>query len=144
MTLLSHIYRSLSRTIKSPPHTYCFSSSSSASSYLLTQQHLRMPSISDFVDGKIATHKIVVFSKTYCPFCKQTKQYFQDNHPQETVEVVELDTRDDTDAIQDYLKVKTGARSVPRTFINGESVGGNDALHAKPKPEVAALIAKSR
>lgn len=29
-------------------------------------------------------------------------------------------------AIQDYLKEKTGARSVPRVFINGTFFGGGD------------------
>lgn len=28
--------------------------------------------------------------------------------------------------MQDYLKEKTGARSVPRIFIGGKSIGGND------------------
>ena len=71
-----------------------------------------------------------------------------------------LDLRNDGSDIQDYLKQKTGARSVPRTFISrcpffslnssslifcipgGESVGGNDDLHDKPKSDVDALIAK--
>lgn len=30
------------------------------------------------------------------------------------------------DTIQDYLKTKTGARSVPRVFINGKFFGGGD------------------
>lgn len=92
---------------------------------------------------KIADNKIVVFSKSYCPFCSETKGYFTSRYPLETVEVVEcvrpppsqstfcfldetallsfsnrLDGRDDGSAIQDYLKEKTGGRSVPRTFIS--------------------------
>lgn len=71
-----------------------------------------------------------------------------------------MDERKDGSAIQDYLKEKTGARSVPRTFISqfpfpviiladhlktipgGESVGGNDDLQAKSKKEVDELITK--
>ncbi|KAH0825964.1 hypothetical protein J3R83DRAFT_7559 [Lanmaoa asiatica] len=53
-----------------------------------------------------------------------------------------LDSRDDGNEIQDYLKKKTGARSVPRTFISGEFVGGNDDLQSKSTSEVAAMIAK--
>lgn len=30
------------------------------------------------------------------------------------------------DAIQDYMKEKTGARSVPRVFVNGKFFGGGD------------------
>ncbi|KAI9566310.1 thioredoxin-like protein [Boletus coccyginus] len=143
---LSHIYRALSSTIKAPPHTYYFSSSSSsfatASSSSLAQRQLGMAAIKEFVDKKIADNKIVVFSKSYCPFCSETKDYFASRYPLETVEVVEVDEQKNGSAIQDYLKEKTGARSVPRTFISGKSVGGNDDLQAKSKKEVDELIAK--
>ncbi|KIK81714.1 hypothetical protein PAXRUDRAFT_155404, partial [Paxillus rubicundulus Ve08.2h10] len=89
----------------------------------------------------INSHKIVVFSKTYCPYCSATKSYFANNYPAETVSVVELDARNDGPEIQDYLLQKTGARSVPRTFINGSSVGGNSDLQAMPKEKVTTLIA---
>ncbi|KAG9309073.1 putative glutaredoxin [Chiua virens] len=101
-----------------------------------------MTTIKDIVEDKIAKNKIVVFSKSYCPHCRGTKQYFAAKYPEETVEVVELDLRDDGSDIQEYLGKKTGARSVPRTFISGEFIGGNDALQGKPKSEVDALIAK--
>ncbi|KAF8551087.1 glutaredoxin [Imleria badia] len=101
-----------------------------------------MPSVKEFVDDKIANNGIVVFSKSWCPYCAETKRYFTTKYPEETVEVVELDSRNDGDDIQDYLKNKTGARSVPRTFINGKSVGGNSDLQAMSKSEVDALIAK--
>ncbi|KAF9218547.1 hypothetical protein BS17DRAFT_720364, partial [Gyrodon lividus] len=46
----------------------------------------------------------------------------------------------DGSEIQDYLLKKTGARTVPRTFINGSSIGGNSDLQAMPKAKVMALI----
>jgi len=137
MTLLSHLYRALSFTSKAPA-----SSATASSSSLAQQRHRGMTSVQEFVDAKIANNKIVVFSKTYCPYCAKTKQYFATKYPQEPVEVVELDIHDDGSAIQDYLKDMTGARSVPRTFINGSIVGGNDDLHNKSKAEVDALLAK--
>ena len=39
--------------------------------------------------GRIADNKIVVFSKSYCPYCRETKQYFASKYPSETVAVVE-------------------------------------------------------
>ena len=39
----------------------------------------------------------------------------------------------DMDAIQDYLKELTGARSVPRVFINGKFYGGGDETSAGAK-----------
>lgn len=49
-------------------------------------------------------------------------------------QVVELDERDDGDAIQDYLGKITPGRSVPRVFVGGKFIGGGDdtaALHAR-------------
>jgi len=40
--------------------------------------------------------------------------------------VVELDERDDGNAIQDYLGQLTGGRSVPRVFVGGKFIGGGD------------------
>lgn len=37
---------------------------------------------------------------------------------------------DDGDAIQDYLKKITGARSVPRVFIGGKCIGGGSETRA--------------
>lgn len=38
--------------------------------------------------------------------------------------VVELDNREDGQDIQDVLHEITGARTVPRVFLNGECLGG--------------------
>jgi glutaredoxin len=206
--LLSHIYRSLSSTIKAPPHAYFSSSSATASSSSLAQRHLRMTSIKEFVEvsvGSISRH-VRQHSRTLTllvPWVlirarsRTRKSLSSPSHTALTAQRLKgtlrantlrnpsksssayappgfssldgmeslilssrLDLRDDGSAIQDYLKEKTGARSVPRTFISrchffspsssplivlhpgGKSVGGNDDLHDKPKNEVDALIAK--
>jgi len=38
----------------------------------------------------------------------------------------QLENRDDMDEIQDELGSITGARSVPRVFVDGEFIGGGD------------------
>ena len=45
---------------------------------------------------------------------------------QDQIKLVELDTRDDGEAIQDALLELTGGRSVPRVFIDGQFIGGGD------------------
>ena len=45
--------------------------------------------------------------------------------------VVQLDERQDGEAIQDYLNQITGGRSVPRVFIGGKFIGGGDDTVAK-------------
>mmetsp|Transcript_9941 Transcript_9941/g.10970 ORF Transcript_9941/g.10970 Transcript_9941/m.10970 type:complete len:105 (-) Transcript_9941:113-427(-) len=82
-----------------------------------------------FVDNEIASNKVVLFGKTYCPFCKKAKEALASINA--NAKVVEIDQRDDCSAIQDYLGQLTGARSVPRVFVNGKFVGGGDDTVAK-------------
>ncbi|XP_033118050.1 glutaredoxin-like [Anneissia japonica] len=75
-----------------------------------------------FVDTAIHDKCVVVFSKSWCPYCKMAKTALDDVGAK--YEVVELDKRGDGDAIQDYLKSITGAKTVPRVFIKGKCIGG--------------------
>ena len=84
----------------------------------------------EFVDNQIQSNKIVVFSKSYCPYCTTAKQtlneyviifsmsycdvygsYFSVRVKAKYI-VVELDGRSDCSAIQDYLLKLTGERTV--------------------------------
>ena len=65
----------------------------------------------DWVEAQIKSDKVVIFSKTYCPFCKKAKQAFTDAGLKNFL-VIELDSRDDGSEIQDILLGITGARSV--------------------------------
>ncbi|KAL4068823.1 hypothetical protein V8B97DRAFT_751602 [Scleroderma yunnanense] len=67
-----------------------------------------MSTTKEFVEDTIRDNKIVIFSKSYCPHSRASKAYFAENFPDEEVIAVELDKREDTDEIQDYLKKKTG------------------------------------
>jgi len=99
-------------------------------------------SIKNFVDDSIAKNKVVIFSKTWCPFCKRVKALFTDNFPDVELHVVELDERDDGDAIQQYLYEKSSQRTVPNVFVNNQHVGGNDDTTASFKSgKLAKLIA---
>ena len=66
-----------------------------------------------------------VFSKSYCPYCKKAKAVLGALSPK-SYKVIELDERQDGDAMQDILGQMTGARSVPRVFIAGKCIGGGD------------------
>lgn len=103
-----------------------------------------------FVDDKVAQNKVMVFSKSYCPFCKMAKEALGETGVK--YGLVELDERgtvclihcshlltlftlvvnytDDCAAIQDYLLQLTGARSVPRVFIGGKCIGGGSETRA--------------
>lgn len=72
---------------------------------------------------------VIVFSKSYCPFCTRVKAMLREAGVKD-LKVIELDQRDDCGEIQDSLLRMTGARTVPRVFIGGKSVGGSDDVAA--------------
>ncbi|KAG6891631.1 hypothetical protein C0992_001316 [Termitomyces sp. T32_za158] len=76
----------------------------------------------------ILDNKVAIFSKSYCPYCKKAKALFKDEFPDVETTVYELDERDDGSEIQAYLLEKTGQRTVPNIFVNGQHIGGNDDL----------------
>merc|ERR1711879_1113659 len=84
----------------------------------------------DIVDKFIKANPVAVFSKSWCPFCKKAKAVLhqQEKELNVPVKVMELDEMDEKvmGQIQDILKTMTGARSVPRVFIGGKSLGGCD------------------
>ncbi|KAH8305901.1 hypothetical protein KR018_001207 [Drosophila ironensis] len=75
-----------------------------------------------FVRDMIQSSKVVIFSKSYCPYCSMAKEQFRKLEVKATV--VELDQRDDGNEIQAVLGEMTGARTVPRCFIDGKFIGG--------------------
>ena len=68
----------------------------------------------------VSTLQVVVFSKTYCPYCTQAKQALDAELGRGKYKVIEIENRSDTAEIQQYLQKITGARTVPRVFIGGE------------------------
>ncbi|CAG9111910.1 hypothetical protein JYU34_001670 [Plutella xylostella] len=92
--------------------------------------------IQHFIKEAIAGDKVVVFSKSYCPYCKLAKDVF--SKVKQPIKVIELDERDDGSVIQEQLSSITGFRTVPQVFINGNCVGGGSdvkALHESGKLE---------
>ncbi|CAG9529567.1 unnamed protein product [Cercopithifilaria johnstoni] len=87
-----------------------------------------------FVTGLISSTPVVVFSKTYCPYCMNAKRALSTFRMRDDLyKIIELDKRDDCDKIQDILLQITGARSVPRVFIGGKCIGGGDDTVAAQK-----------
>ncbi|KAF2153992.1 glutaredoxin [Myriangium duriaei CBS 260.36] len=81
--------------------------------------------------GIIDQHPVAVFSKSYCPYCKATKELLSKVGAK--YEVLELDQIDDGSAIQDALQEITNQRSVPNIFIGKEHIGGNSDIQALSK-----------
>ena len=76
-----------------------------------------MPSVKDTVQAKIQGKKVMVFSKSYCPYCAKAKKVLEalkksGQLKAEDVEVWEIENEKDCDAIQDALKSISKVRSV--------------------------------
>jgi glutaredoxin 3 len=89
---------------------------------------MQMSSAEDFAKQEISKNKVVVFSKSYCPYCSATKALFEDLRVDAAI--YELNELDNGQAIQDALLKMTGQRTVPNVFINGQHIGGNDKTQA--------------
>ena len=86
-------------------------------------------STKEWVQQLVSSHKVVVFSKTYCPFCHRTKQTFRHLKTADVV-VVEIDAQDNGGEIQRILYGMTGQLTVPSVWVNGTFLGGNDDTQA--------------
>ncbi|KAK4311780.1 hypothetical protein Pmani_016737 [Petrolisthes manimaculis] len=74
------------------------------------------------VKNQIKENCVIIYSKTYCPYCKIAKKTFNDLGV--PYEVYELDQMPDGVSVQDVLDNMTGKRTVPRVFIAGQCIGG--------------------
>ncbi|CBI17872.3 unnamed protein product, partial [Vitis vinifera] len=101
--------------------------------------HSSSDAAADFVKKTISSHKIAIFSKSYCPYCKRAKAVFKELN--QVPYVVELDQREDGWNIQDALSGMVGRRTVPQVFINGKHIGGSDdTVEAYQSGDLAKLL----
>eukprot|EP00540_Astrosyne_radiata_P019436 CAMPEP_0116846202 /NCGR_PEP_ID=MMETSP0418-20121206/13701_1 /TAXON_ID=1158023 /ORGANISM="Astrosyne radiata, Strain 13vi08-1A" /LENGTH=150 /DNA_ID=CAMNT_0004477417 /DNA_START=61 /DNA_END=513 /DNA_ORIENTATION=+ len=97
----------------------------------LLVRHMSSLPPADFVKSEIESGDVVIFSKSFCPFCKKTKKLMK--KLQITPTVIELDDVDGGAEMQDALAEMTGQKTVPNVFIKGQHLGGNDATQAAAK-----------
>lgn len=72
------------------------------------------------VTKAIQDNVVMVFSKSYCPHCVRAKRILDAELGPSKYVVMELESRSDCSAIQDYLRQLTGGRTVPRVFLQGK------------------------
>ncbi|XP_067931180.1 thioredoxin reductase 1, cytoplasmic-like [Watersipora subatra] len=102
-----------------------------------------MPPTGDQLDGskaaalvkeKIKAHTLMVFSKSYCPYCIRLKELFKTLNLE--FEALELDLISGGSEIQHALHELSGQKTVPNVYIKGKHIGGSDdvtALHRDNK-----------
>jgi len=77
----------------------------------------------------VSSNPVVVFSKSYCPYCRKVKELLTKLGAKQTV--IELDIENDGNEIQSALAGWTGQRTVPNVFIGGKHIGGCDDTVSK-------------
>ncbi|CAI5742223.1 unnamed protein product [Hyaloperonospora brassicae] len=90
-----------------------------------------MGSAKETVEAKIAASPVVVYSKSYCPYCIKTKSLLTQLGVQ--YEVVELDQVPNGSEQQNALEEITGQSTVPNVFVGGKSIGGNSDVQKMHK-----------
>ncbi len=70
--------------------------------------------------------KIVIYSKSYCPYCVKAKQLLKNKN----IDFTEIDITDNQTLIEELLLKSFGRKTVPQIFIDDFHVGGYDDLHA--------------
>jgi len=86
-----------------------------------------MPKVQSLIDES----PVVVFSKSYCPYCKSTKSTLQKTGID--FKVIELDQIKGGSDMQDALEQISGQRTVPNVYIKQKHIGGNSDVQALDK-----------
>ena len=83
---------------------------------------------SEMLTDAIRAHRVVIVSKSYCPYCRAVKKLMAEQYPEVHPHVIEidLDTRVDMTKFQNAMAETYGQRTVPQVFIGAERVGGSD------------------
>lgn len=70
--------------------------------------------------------EVVIYTKTYCPFSKECKEYLKRKNVDFDEKVVDKDK-----AMEQEMLAKSGERTdTPQVFINGHHIGSFDDLKA--------------
>lgn len=87
-----------------------------------------------YVERRIREAHVMVFAKSYCPFCQRTRALLTEKSDEMDgmwkLDIVDLDQLQENDGalIQMELLTKTGQKTVPNIFIGGKHIGGNSDL----------------
>eukprot|EP00371_Babesia_bovis_P001714 XP_001610361.1 glutaredoxin-like protein [Babesia bovis T2Bo] len=89
---------------------------------LPSSNNMRGSDISHWVNESINKSKVVVFSKTTCPYCIKANGILNSVAPNDLT-IIQLDDNPDRAEIMEYFRETTGAATVPRVFIGGKFFG---------------------
>jgi thioredoxin reductase (NADPH) len=80
----------------------------------------------DCITALIHKYPVVVFSKSWCPYCKRALEALALEGVTDAPVLLVVSLDRDTNGIQSTLANMTGRRTVPNVFVGGTSIGGGD------------------
>lgn len=69
--------------------------------------------------------QVIIYTTAYCPYCTKAKDLLHSKAV--AFEEIRVDSQPE---LREEMIVKSGRRTVPQIFINGQAIGGCDDLHA--------------
>lgn len=84
-----------------------------------------------WVDRLVGGNDVMVFAKSYCPYCRHTQNLLEEVENQhgtlkfEFVHLDQMSNDEDARTVQMELLARTGQRTVPNIFIGGVHIGGD-------------------
>ncbi|KAL6863479.1 Glutaredoxin [Amphichorda felina] len=96
-----------------------------------TTSKISMADATTKVQQYIEGSPVVVFSKSYCPYCASTKSLLKGLGVKPTV--LELDQIEGGSSMQDALQEISGQRTVPNIYIGQKHIGGNSEIQGLSK-----------
>ncbi|EHS63511.1 uncharacterized protein PGTG_21687 [Puccinia graminis f. sp. tritici CRL 75-36-700-3] len=97
------------------------------------------------IDTLISSNKVLIFSKSYCPYCDRSKSFLNDKLKSKQIKIksLELDLEPNGSIIQTLLSKRLNKEkiTVPQIFINSQHIGGcDDLLTKEQKGELDQLL----
>ncbi|KAF7457967.1 Glutaredoxin family protein [Cryptosporidium felis] len=95
----------------------------------------------NFVQTFVNSGEFCVIIKKSCPYC--TKVVDELRKEGYTLKIADIEGREDEEEIKNYCGELTGARTVPRVFLNGKFLGGcSETLRLVQDGTIEKLINK--
>ncbi|KAJ2508681.1 hypothetical protein GGI11_002776 [Coemansia sp. RSA 2049] len=98
------------------------------------------------IRGLVKNNRVMVFSKTYCPYSKRAKALLGEYRSERGLEfvVLEADLEPDSMAVKQALGRISSRLTFPNIFVDGQSIGGSDELVQRHQSGELAAMLKER
>merc|ERR1711918_170436 len=83
--------------------------------------------------GMINEKKMVVFTKSYCPYSRALREMLDANGLKDKYWVFEIDRENHGNELHKALKEKSGRLTIPNVYLNRENLGGDEEVEAMAK-----------